>query len=508
MKEEVKKEIFHSDISTVTVFDGLALIRRTSKINVDKGKWDIVISPIPSKAKPETLRARIFSQKGSAKMLGLNYTEEYKSYKDLEEKKLLEKEIDYLESQTYDLQAKIELCDEKRQFLRSIKTRTINDAQFQMTADKPTPEDWQNSFDFVFHTEEKILNEEKDLREKLNEVNIKLGEKRKELDKKQTPSIQAYYFAHIYLDVQKAGNFTVSIDYIVDDAAWFPDYELRVNKGKEESFLTFSAIVHQNTGEDWTNAELFLSTAMPARELKIPQPQPWIIRGIQTETKEDENSEPAVLDTDVTEEGAAGIVLSVEQPVVIPATGEPVKVVILSEKEFPCKIIRKCLPQQSPNVYLYSETSNPFDFPILPGKVTIFHDNNYNGETRFPSIAPGEDFVLKAGIDEDADAAWKLSRKKKKVKEGIVTYKLTYKGILKNRNKTEIKAEIDLTLPVSHDKKIKISEPVITPKKYTQTLDSSVRITETIESNSVLECELSFELEYPKDFQIHGIKFF
>ncbi len=508
MKEEFKKEIFHSSISSVTVFDGLALIRRTAEIKIDSGKWDVVLSPIPSKAKPETLRARIISGKGSAKMIGLNYSEEYKSHKDMEEKKLLEKEIDYLKSQLYELQARIQLCDEKRNFLQSIKTRSINEAQFQMTADKPNPEDWQNSFDFIFGVEEKILKEERTLRDKLAEMTGRVEEKHKELEKKQTPSIQAYYFAHIYLDVLKSGTFTVSVDYIVDDATWFPDYELRVNKDREQSFLTFCAIVHQNTGEDWTDAGLLLSTAIPTRELKIPEIQPWIIRGIQVDREEDEDAEPAVLDTDVSEEGSAGITLAVGQPVLIPATGEPVKVVIYSEKEIPCSLIRKCLPQQSSNVYLYSETSNPFDFPILPGKVTIFHDNNFNGETRFSSIAPGEDFILKAGIDEDADTSWKLIKKKKRIKEGKVIHTLAYRGILKNRNSSGINAEIDISMPVSQEDTVKITEIKISPKNQTRLNESTVRITETLESDSVFEYELSFNLEYPENIQIHGIKFF
>lgn len=511
MTKKLNKEIFHSEITAVTVFKDIALIRRTATVEIEKGNWDVVISPIPSKAKPESFRVRLKTLKGSAKLKGLNYTQEYKSYSDLEDKELLEREIHYLEGQIYDIRAKLDLCKRKKDFLSSIETRSINEAQIQMTAEKPSPEDWEKAFNFIFQIEESIIKEEKGYREKLDEFERKLEDKKKQLAKWQTPSLETYYFAHVYMDVEKAGKFEISIDYLIDDASWFPDYELRVDKQKGECFFTYCGIVYQNTGEDWNDAELSLSTALPAKELKIPEIQRWNIRGMHSpgdEGEERESEEPVVLEKDLSEEGAPGITLNTEQRVHIPSTGEPVKVIIEHDKPLEGKIVRKCLPQQCPNLFLYANTLNPFDFPILPGKVTIFHDNNFNGETRIGTVTPKEHFILEAGIEDEMDVTWKLNEKKKKKVEKGVQYILTYTGKISNRTGYKVPVELILSLPVSRDKNISVKSTTLKPSGFEHPEENLATLITDIESEETLEFSLSFKVECSKDTEIHGITLF
>ncbi len=507
MKKEIKKEIFPSSISAVTVFRNEALVRRTATAKLEKGSWDVVITPIPSKAKPESFRVKLETIKGKATLTGLNYTQEYKSYGDLGNKEILEREIEYLESQIYDLQAKLQLCDEKRNFLKSIKTRSINDVQIQMTSERPTPEDWKESFDFIFATEEAILKEEKDFREKMKEFQDKLSEKRKELEKLNTPSLETFYFAHVFLEVENAGTFSVSVEYLVEDVSWFPDYELRVDKEKGNCFLTYCGIIFQNTGEDWQDANLTLSTALPSKELRAPEPDQWIIKS-GNRKKTEEMSEPTTLERDLTDEGAPGIILPISQSVLIPATGEPVKAIIEHEKQLEGELLRKAFPQQSPNVFIYFNTKNPFDYPILPGKVAIFHGNTFNGMGRVESIIPGESFLLQAGIDDEMDVTWKLGEKSVKKKEKMLRYNLVYRGTLTNRSESDADTMITLYPPISKDELVKIGNVKFKPEGFE--LQESGMATEKvkIEKGETFDFSLSFYLECPPDTAIYGITLF
>ncbi len=509
MTREVNKEIFHSEITSVTVFKDIALVTRTAIVEINKGTWDVVITPIPSKAKPESFRVRLKNIRGNAKLIGLNYTQEYKSYSDLKDKELLEREIYYLENQIYDTNAKLEICKRKREFLSSIQTRSISEAQTQMSREKPEPEDWEKAFNFIFKIEEAVLNEEKEYREKLNEFQKKLEEKKRELSKWQTPSLETYYFAHVYLQTEKSGKFEISIDYLVDDASWFPDYELRVDKEKGQAFLTYCGIVYQNTGEDWNDVNLSLSTALPAKELKIPKLQSWNIRGVNSiPDKDSETDEPTILEKDLSEEGAPGITLNTEQKIHIPSTGEPVKVIIEHDKPLEGKIIRKCLPQQCPNPYLYSNTPNPFDFPILPGKVTIFHNNNFNGESRIETATPSEHFIMEAGIEDEMDITWKLNKKKKKKTDKGIQYELTYIGKVCNRMEYKVPIELYLSLPVSKDKEITVTGINLKPTTFNKQDDNSAFLSTEIDGGGTLEFSLSFKLDCKGETEIHGITLF
>ena len=52
--------------------------------------------------------------------------------------------------------------------------------------------------------------------------------------------------------------------YLVDAASWRPQYKLRAGKEEKDAVqVEYLAAVIQQTGEDWTNVDLILSTAQP-----------------------------------------------------------------------------------------------------------------------------------------------------------------------------------------------------------------------------------------------------
>ncbi|MBK7970688.1 MAG: DUF4139 domain-containing protein [Bacteroidetes bacterium] len=54
---------------------------------------------------------------------------------------------------------------------------------------------------------------------------------------------------------------TVDINYMVTEAGWIPSHDLRSTSPSEPVQLTYSAVVYQNTGEDWDDVNLKLSTS-------------------------------------------------------------------------------------------------------------------------------------------------------------------------------------------------------------------------------------------------------
>lgn len=64
------------------------------------------------------------------------------------------------------------------------------------------------------------------------------------------------------------GNF--SIDYMVKNASWYPFYDLRAKDINSKVNLVYKANVMQNSGEDWKNVKLTLSTGNPTIDNQIP----------------------------------------------------------------------------------------------------------------------------------------------------------------------------------------------------------------------------------------------
>src|SRR5207244_3160166 len=71
-----------------------------------------------------------------------------------------------------------------------------------------------------------------------------------------------------------AGVGKVRLNYLVDSVTWRPQYKLRAGKtAKEQVQLEYLAAVAQQTGEDWTNVKLVLSTAQPTLNAAPPELQ-------------------------------------------------------------------------------------------------------------------------------------------------------------------------------------------------------------------------------------------
>ena len=65
----------------------------------------------------------------------------------------------------------------------------------------------------------------------------------------------------------------------VTKASWTPLYDLQVNTSEKQLNLTYIAEVKQNTGEDWHNVPITLSTAKPGLGIP-PLLEPWYIDAI------------------------------------------------------------------------------------------------------------------------------------------------------------------------------------------------------------------------------------
>ncbi len=78
--------------------------------------------------------------------------------------------------------------------------------------------------------------------------------------------------------VQSAGaTATLSLSYLVTGARWTPAYDVRYRPGEAKVEVGFAAFVSQQTGEDWPQSRLTLSTAVPSTLRDVPALTVWKI---------------------------------------------------------------------------------------------------------------------------------------------------------------------------------------------------------------------------------------
>lgn len=71
------------------------------------------------------------------------------------------------------------------------------------------------------------------------------------------------------------GPATVRLTYRARNARWYPVYDLQLDPATSQVQLSFAALVSQETGEDWTDAALTVSSAVPSTAVEAPKLRAW-----------------------------------------------------------------------------------------------------------------------------------------------------------------------------------------------------------------------------------------
>lgn len=81
----------------------------------------------------------------------------------------------------------------------------------------------------------------------------------------------------VILEKQTAAAATLDVEYTIPGASWRPAYDLRYLADKNQVVLETSARVTQASGEDWSDVELLLSTAIPGANIDLPKLLTWTL---------------------------------------------------------------------------------------------------------------------------------------------------------------------------------------------------------------------------------------
>jgi hypothetical protein len=75
----------------------------------------------------------------------------------------------------------------------------------------------------------------------------------------------------------KAGKHRVTVSYMVSGVRWRPSYDLGYDYRSRAVEATYYALVSQQTGEDWSDAELRFSTGQPTNLIAVPELPTWTL---------------------------------------------------------------------------------------------------------------------------------------------------------------------------------------------------------------------------------------
>jgi len=346
----------------------------------------------------------------------------------------------------------------------------------------------------------------------------------------------------ISIEAPKPTDVVFNLSYLVKGSSWIPSYDIRVITGENKISLAYYGIIYNNTGEDWINVNLSLSTAKPSVDGNPPilktarvsfrnnyrNDEYNYVRNVmvlnndvsqfqgqrlhlneqnQTTTTNDTFFEELTTDTS---ESITCSSFNIPREATITSDNKPHKVTI-SNLEFGVDFSYSVLPKLSLNAYLKANIRNSSrkKVPLLAGEINVFMDNNFVTKSKIQNIIPGESFAIFLGVDNSIKVEY-LPIKKNTESTGIIkkshSMTVVHQTIVTNNKNIPVKIVMYDQLPKSDisNIKVKLIEPIIEENNNSLSITpaNNVKWKFDLAPKESISQVLKYVVDYPIDNEI------
>jgi uncharacterized protein (TIGR02231 family) len=402
-------------IAAVTVYPDSATVTRRLDVTLPAGDQFIDMVGLPQSVEPDTLQVTGFSRSGP-RISSLEWLASPENMIDSPQLAALKKQKDDLEVQQGQLQAEQQAISTQQLFLQTMakeglgKSAQGNPAQQVQSGVQVLGSEMKQAGEAMASVTHRLAL----LASQLQTVNDALTQLRDKDASLRTVRI------HLRSDGQP---FQMNVQYRVLHARWQPIYDADLLTKSRQVALIQAALIQQNTGEDWHNVALTLSTAQPLQQAAAPDlPSQWV--DVQDEER---GSQPAVARSAMLEAKAAAPValMSARQTdelaaiqssayhvrfvlasqTTLLADGQSHRVVLATQTS-PVTLSLQAIPRLDPHAYLYGNVRNTTDQPWLAGHWQLSRDGEPVGQLDQPTLASQATVALGFGIDPAITLTW------------------------------------------------------------------------------------------------------
>ncbi|MEN6308580.1 MAG: mucoidy inhibitor MuiA family protein, partial [Anaerohalosphaeraceae bacterium] len=260
--------------ASVSLYRGQALVTRTIEIPSGGGDMELLVENLPEKILPESLYAQ---SDGTISVLSVRYREKVVKEDMREEVKALQEQILALKQTIQNAGFDHQNCMDRIDRYREQWKLSVDSTNADLNRGILQPEAVQKLTEFLekksveLHKESvRLVNEKQDLERQLAEAEKKLNELQQG---QQRVNRQAL----VYIARPENAKASILLSYLVRDANWQPQYNLRAVPEQKAAGVEYNALVQQSSGEDWGNTTLALSTAEPMMISTAPSLEPMMV---------------------------------------------------------------------------------------------------------------------------------------------------------------------------------------------------------------------------------------
>lgn len=348
---------------------------------------------------------------------------------------------------------------------------------------------------------------------------------------------QTRTYGEVVLQVQGVSSTSTDIEvtYLVTGASWQPLYDLKCESVTQPLTLVYKAYVQQNTGIDWTDVQLTLSSANPTLSQSRPILNPWMatLQPIQnvaylstrsgyanapTTIEKDEESLDLARNSaylrveDAKPQGPVTINTSTnsfatqsEQTFTfdlkllqsIPADGVA-HMVRIKEESISAQYEYHIVPKLDAGAFLLAKLTDYGKYQLLGGTTNLFHEGTYVGQARLDPNVAVDTLLVSLGRDEQIVVQREATPSQRKETNNHIRETVGYTIKVRNNKAKGIPLVVMDHIPVSTTKELEIKlledGEAEVEKKY-----GILYWKQTLEANKTVQYEYQYEIKYPKD---------
>lgn len=339
----------------------------------------------------------------------------------------------------------------------------------------------------------------------------------------------------------------IQLSYMVTNAGWAPFYDIKSESLTEPITILSKANVFQNTGENWKNVKLSLSTGNPTNNntkpvlipytlllsntdqiyrkgynksmtlsssnsgvvMDAPSMQDVIISASRNQSKLIESNggltSSQVSNYTSNTENQTNNIFEISIPYNIPSDGKEY-VVAIQEYKAPAVYSYTAIPKLDKDAFLLANLINWDQTGLLPGEANLFNEGTFVGKSYFETRVTNDTIPVSLGREKNII----LDRKKvksfteKNFTGGTKKTTLEFEIIVRNKKKAEVEITIEDQIPLSNTEEVTIELINGSNANYvkeTGKLKWIIKLKPS-ESNTL---KFGYIIKYPKKYNISNL---
>jgi len=507
-----------SKIAGVTVFLKNAQIIRTGSVSLKPGNQIFFFGNLPSSINPQSVQVE---GEGNFTILSvtsqLNYLQAPAKTAQIQQ---LQDSLILLQDLMSSKKAALNVCDEEESFLKANKSIGGNNTGVNVNDLKLAAEYLRTRLTEIGKSRILINREVIQIGDKISRISNQLNS----LSATNQPVSEVL----VMVTAPAATNASFRLSYLVSDAGWTPEYDLRATDVNKPVELTYKGSITQTTGESWDHVRLKLSTGNPSLGGTKPELQPWFLdfyapirdrklksfvpaskgegQSVMEEKSLDELAVTAyastgadfttVTENQTTTEYEIGI------PADVPADGKPHQVEIRRES-LPATYVYYAAPKLDPDAFLVACVTGWENLNLLSGPMNLYCEDTYMGQSQLDATATKDTLDISLGRDKGIN----IHRERMKEftsRQIIGGNRKDVRGFaisVKNRKKQDVTLILEDQIPVSTNKEITVDPTEISGASLDKNT-GKVTWKLPLQSAGSVTLKMIYEVKYPKDKQI------